>query len=1417
MPRKKLQNRIENLFAELKNVQEKVKEDPEPIKSSDDGLSSIPDSKKTFDADVNFVANKEADIFGMVGDEVNLETEKPLVMPVIDTSDSNVPTLNQSKTLSATADSGGLSSLKVPFSVRGRPKAFLEVSDNRSEQTWGENDRKLVEQVADQLSLALENAYLFQETQTALAEAKALYAISQAATRSVKVEEILYQMTLEILKAVGLDAGIITIFDESKDHDVILSSYNLTAEFLDKWQNEGYLVTINKVIAKSKNPLIFTDLSAELIETLDPLLIGIPFQLLVKDNIFAIHGTPIYSKGNLLGTLVAFGFSPWAHHEISHSLFLTACQQIGIAIENARLFSDEKERRRVADALLELASVVSSSLELKVVTERMLSQLHLLVDYQVASIQLVRNERRELIACHFSGVRDTNDLDQHILAEYTNDLLNTAAVSQSPILIGDTLQDKRWSSSETLLSIRAWLCSPLLVGGEVLGFLVLEHSEPGIYTQDTASLTMAFASQAAIAIRNASLFEQVQNAYTETEKLYQATTEINTVQTFQDILEILNKVTFIGVDQFASKGLYLFNESVRFSDLTFKELILTAHMVENKDVDSWVLKENLLSLGKEVFRHFENGSYKPEKIFIVNNFSRDAEIIGPNLLEIGDNSLSASILYVPLSFGGQWLGFIVALSSTPIEVEPSDLRQLNALATQASTAIQNIKLLAETRQAYFETQQRVQELSQLYSVSHALSSATMQTTEIAHTVVKEFVTLFDVERASLLLHETSENSLRILAVAYTETGTSGESSNTLVKSEKIPKGSLLLSYYPAVEEVMQSLHPLTLHREDELFPILEINLDLIDPALVTELIQKFTETLILIPLSVKGHSIGIIQLESQQRDPQLELTLSQLNLAMTIANAAAVVLENAQLYEDQLETSEKLRDLDKLKSQFLANMSHELRTPLNSIIGFSRVILKGIDGPITDVQQQDLSAIHNAGTHLLELINDVLDVSKIEAGKMELAFDDEVSLPDLIESAMSTAVGLTKDKPIRLERDIADNLPLVRADPTRIRQILINFLSNAAKFTDQGVITVRAFFNPSYSRSDRAAKQEIVISVSDTGPGISINDQDKLFRPFSQVDNSPTRKVGGSGLGLSISRLLVELHGGQIGVDSEPGRGSTFYFTLPIQSGDDTGDTGEERLTRSTIQEPSGKTILIIDDDRQVIKLYERYLNNYGYNTVSLSDSTLALEKARELEPFAITLDIMMPRMDGWQVLEALKNDPETKSIPVLICSILENEEKGLRLGAFDYLSKPILEEDLIRVLNKLSAEFDEIEVLVIDDDPEVLRLVKKVLLTSDRYRVRSALNGTEGLVAIQTRPPDIIILDLLIPEVDGFTVLEMVKQDPVFQKIPIIIFTAGELNEIQLRKIRDWSVDLLYKSEIKSDDFLKSIRRALNHNSKEV
>jgi len=546
-----------------------------------------------------------------------------------------------------------------------------------------------------------------------------------------------------------------------------------------------------------------------------------------------------------------------------------------------------------------------------------------------------------------------------------------------------------------------------------------------------------------------------------------------------------------------------------------------------------------------------------------------------------------------------------------------------------------------------------------------------------------------------------------------------------------------------------------------------------------------------IPLRIGTRVIGVIDIQSRTLNAFNE---DEISVLQTLADQVAVAIDNAKSFELSQQAVMEMREADRLKSQFLANMSHELRTPLNSIIGFSRVILKGIDGPVTELMQQDLTAIYNSGQHLLGLINDILDSAKIEAGKMELAFD-EVNILDLTHSVMSTMSGLVKDKPIEMRKIVDEETPTVRADTIRIRQVMINLISNAAKFTEEGFITIGV--DP-FRVED--GKKMVKISVTDTGPGISAEDQEKLFQAFSQVDASPTRKSGGTGLGLSICKQLINMHGGEIWVESEEGKGSTFNFTLPLFHKEvDPADGNEE------------KVILTIDDDMQVIGLYKRYLEPQGYTVVPLTDPARAVEVVKQVKPFAITLDIMMPGTDGWSVLDALKVDSETRSVPVIICSIVEDTEKGFNLGASDYLIKPILEEDIVNSLDRLNSDSSIYEVLVVDDNPSDLRLIGKMLTDDGRYKPVLAEGGRSGWAIISSnKPPQAVILDLFMPEMDGFQILEKMQTEPSLRDIPVIVISGMDITLEQKEQLREFSQRILNKGSFIESELLTSIQRSL-------
>jgi signal transduction histidine kinase/DNA-binding response OmpR family regulator len=542
------------------------------------------------------------------------------------------------------------------------------------------------------------------------------------------------------------------------------------------------------------------------------------------------------------------------------------------------------------------------------------------------------------------------------------------------------------------------------------------------------------------------------------------------------------------------------------------------------------------------------------------------------------------------------------------------------------------------------------------------------------------------------------------------------------------------------------------------------------------LIAVHTQNRLIIPLRVQEEIIGVIELEDKETDDPW--TDEDRILAEAVAHEFAITMQDARSHQLTSQALEEMREADRLKSQFLANMSHELRTPLNSIIGFSRVILKGIDGPVTENQEQDLSAIYNAGQHLLGLINDILDLSKIEAGKMELTFS-EVDLPEIIRGVMSTAVGLVKDKPIELVIDLPDDLPSIQADNIRLRQILLNLVSNATKFTEEGHIGV------SVRLIERGRQPEVVIAVFDTGHGISPEDHEKIFEPFSQVDASPTRKTGGTGLGLSICRHLVELHKGVLWVESLPGEGSTFAFTIPYE-------------VREQEQEELAPLILCVDRDSDVSYRYRRILEDAGYRFHVVTKPSHTFEIAKTISPDVILLDLLHPDPDAWQIISEILGDETLYATPILLTEYDEGQGRGVTLGMTRFHPKPVRENSLRHILQALNCS-QKSTFLLAEENPDESDRIRAAIEGGRLGTVLIAESLEDASRLLDRSSPEIIILSLTYPGiseyVDAFFLQKTDAETPVIGLLPdtltssdleILINLSKALEEVAVRPSDD-------------------------------
>ncbi len=529
----------------------------------------------------------------------------------------------------------------------------------------------------------------------------------------------------------------------------------------------------------------------------------------------------------------------------------------------------------------------------------------------------------------------------------------------------------------------------------------------------------------------------------------------------------------------------------------------------------------------------------------------------------------------------------------------------------------------------------------------------------------------------------------------------------------------------------------------------------------------------------------------------------QLAIDTYIHSYHAALEEKVRLTQIQ---NKKIEAANKAKSEFLANMSHELRTPLNAIIGFSEVLRDKLCGDLNDEQIEFAMDIHSSGQHLLQMINDILDLSKVESGKLELKYE-QFEIGKAIEAVLITLKGLADKKSLSIETILHNPVDRIFADPVKFKQILYNLLSNAIKFTPKnGKITV-------YSTTFRKEKDFIEVKVTDTGIGIAPEDYPKIFVEFSQVDSSYSRNYEGTGLGLALTKKLVEMHGGNIGFESTVKAGSTFQFTLPVNMSAHAGKGKEGGTLSESLARQ--KTILVVEDDPKTSELLCVFLNTSGYQTITAFDGEEALHKARAMKPFAITLDVMLPKKDGWEVLKELKMDAEVKDIPVLVISVVNNKDIGFGLGATDYLCKPVSRSDLLSKLATYRlfppANKSRSKVLIIDDDPKSVELLS-TFLASEGYEILKAYGGKEGIDKTFLWKPDLIFLDLMMPEVSGFDVVEKLKTTPETNSIPIIVVTAKDLTQTDKEKLNHDVSLVVKKGQYSRERFLNDIASLNKH-----
>lgn len=1007
-----------------------------------------------------------------------------------------------------------------------------------------------------------------------------------------------------------------------------------------------------------------------------------------------------------------------------------------LALQRQELFEEAARRARLLQAAAEVSRIAATILD----PDRLMAEAVELIrdrfDYYYVGWFVPDEDRKWMMLAAGTGEPGRIMKERgHRLEIGGQSMVGWAAAHRRARIALDVGAEPVRFANPLLPLTRSEIALPMMVRGELVGVLDIQSEQPAAFTEEDIRALQVMADQLATAWQNARLYAQAQARAQELATLHRLAVELSRSLNLVDILETVCRafVEVLGVDH---SGAVLWE---RGQDVG----VVVAEHPPRGFLGVRIQIDNAFT--RQVM---ETG--EPQWAFDVRQDER-LEATGPLLAGVGIHSIAV----VPLVARGQVIATVgLDYMRAHHAFTPEELRLAQTIAQQAAVALENA-LLYEQAQRQARRIQTAAEISRIVASVLEVEALLQQAVDL----VRERFDYYYV--GAFLLDPSGE-----WAVLRAGTGEAGR--QMVAQGHRLRVGG-------------ESMIGQACARRQ---PVIAQDVSEAEARYINPLLPD-TRAEMALPLIVGDRVLGALTI---QADRPHAFSPEDLTVLGIVADSLAVALQNAMLYEEQKRTAERLRELDRLKTQFIANMSHELRTPLNSIIGFSRVILKGIDGPLTEAQRQDLTAIYNAGQHLLGLINDILDLSKIEAGRMELQFS-EVDMREIIRGVMSTAVGLVRDKPIELRQEVPEDLPPAWADAQRARQILLNLVSNAAKFTDRGFIAVRAWADEAF----------VTVAVQDTGIGIPREKYEEIFQEFTQVESGTTRRYGGTGLGLAIARRLVELMGGRIWVESEVGKGSTFFFTLP-----------RVRPSASAERRSGRPVVLCVDDDPGVITLYRRYLEKHGFEVIGLTDPQGVLEVVRRVRPDVITLDIMMPQKDGWAVLQELKTDPEARRIPVIVCSIVDERGRGFSLGAAEYLVKPFTEEELLEAIQRVDGRPGPLRVLVIDDSEADRQLIRRVLERMGGYQILEASGGEEGTALARRERPDLVILDLMMPQMDGFMVVEALKEDPATRSIPIIVLTAKSLTEEDRQRLNGRIEALLQKFGVDPEALLAEIVEVL-------
>ncbi len=1133
----------------------------------------------------------------------------------------------------------------------------------KDRHSFPSEERRLLATLAAQVSVALDVLRLFESTQLALRSLSKLYRGNRrtiSARSSLEAAEIVREELL------GFNPNRIDIIIQRSAEDF----ENLDALLV--WASERSLEDIPSLPI---DPITLTKLTdydpldetiSFIEDTQHPPVDELHQALLTIDTTYrAIVSLPLQVGGRTIGRLAMGFLTPQIFNNDDRQFVEILSDALAFVVSNEQLFAQTQDSLEETGVLYQASRAIVNA-------ETREEVLQAMIDYAASAtvdkVMLVRlisqtwddpNALAEITTTWGRG----DFLDLKGLRFTPSQLPIWDAISSESIFYSDNVDEDSNIDEFTRLGLRtldiaSFVVVPLKTANRHSGAILLGSSLPRQHSDREIRIYSSLADQASITLENMMLLEQ---AAVRTRQL-----EIS-AQVSQSATQILNLDELFPqiVNQIKISFNYDHAQIFLIDDLGENAVLKAA---TGESGQQMLAINHSLPVGSSSVVGQASGTGQP---FLVNDTSEQGVVHRPNPY-LPDTRAE---LAVPLKVKGTIVGVLDVQSNTPNAFNQDDITALTSLADQLAIAIENARL--------FEiSQKRASDMGFLFEITSTAASATGSLGETLETLATELIRQMKGHGIEIFLKVEGQDVLQSQVLIVSKETEAGIEYQYVDSDSTIPIGFGLIGW------VARHQRPIVINdfaQEQEYLPSI-----------------SSSRSGIFVPLSSGSTLVGVVAIEGAR---PYQYDDEDLRLLITLSSTLTPIIQNVLLVEELQRTNERLREIDQLKTNFLASMSHELRTPLNSIIGFSRVILKGIDGPITEMQRQDIQTIHDSGKHLLGLVNDILDQAKIEAGKMELV-KEYFDLTAVVKSLMSTAQGLIKDKPIQLFTEIANNLPNAYGDEFRTRQIILNILGNAAKFTYEGSITVSVYLDE-YKPKGRTM---LVVSVADTGVGIAEKDLPKIFESFQQLDSSTTRTAEGTGLGLPLANSFAELQGGGIEVESELGAGSTFRVYIPIEpiendieektepslSVQEKKDTGplptssndtDETLPKRPTKELRRRVILVIDDEVSTVNLYRRYLSKEGWQVVGVTDASRAEEMIAAHAPQMILLDINMPNRQGWDVLEKIRSLGDVSDIPVIVCSVETDTQRSTSLGAQLHIVKPIEEQTLLEAVRTIEKQ----------------------------------------------------------------------------------------------------------------------------------